>query len=69
MKAFTKESTGFFLAAFIIWYIMQIVIDMISGASFTEIFSVKQISIEVISAIIFAGLLTLFQIVRDNKKK
>ena len=42
-KIFTKEVISFALAAFIIWTISEIVIDLITGVTFAEMLSVKYI--------------------------
>ena len=68
-KLFTKENLSFALAAFIIWTISEIVIDLITGVTFAEMLSVKYIVGYLVGSILFAALLLAFQLWQDKKKK
>ena len=72
-KIFTKEVISFALAAFIIWSIIEIVIDLITGVTFAEMLSVKYIVCYLAGALGFALVLTLiFKVLNlfpDKKKK
>ena len=72
-KIFTKEVISFALAAFIIWSIIEIVIDLITGVTFAEMLSVKYIVCYLAGALGFALLFTLvFKVLNlfpDKKKK
>ena len=72
-KIFTKEVISFALAAFIIWSIIEIVIDLITGVTFAEMQSVKYIVCYLAGALGFALVFTLiFKVLNlfpDKKKK
>ena len=72
-KIFTKEVISFALAAFIIWSISEIVIDLITGVTFAEMLSVKYIACYLAGALGFALVFTLiFKVLNlfpDKKKK
>ena len=69
MKVFTKESAAFFTVAFIIWTILEIVYDLITGVTLAEMMSVKYIVGYLVGSILFAALLLAFQLWQDKKKK
>lgn len=69
MKASQKDTISFAVAAFIIWIIVEVVIDLITGVTITEIMTLKYIVGYILGAIGFAILFTLFQIWRNNRKK
>ena len=72
-KIFTKEVISFALAAFIIWSIIEIVIDLITGVTFAEMLSVKYIVCYLAGALGFALVFTLIlkvlNLFPDKKKK
>ena len=68
MKKFTKESVLFITVAFIIWIILEIIFDMISGVTLNEMMSTRYVVGTLISAIIFAILLLLFELWRNRRK-
>ena len=72
-KIFTKEVISFALAAFIIWSIIEIVIDLITGVTFAEMQSVKYIVCYLAGALGFALVFTLiFKVLNlfpDKKEK
>ena len=72
-KIFTKEVISFALAAFIIWTISEIVIDLITGATLAEMLTVKYIVCYLAGALGFALVFTLvFKVLNlfpDKKKK
>ena len=68
MKIFTKESVIFITVAFIIWIILEIIFDMISGVTLNEMMSTRYIAGTLISAVVFAILLLLFELWRNRKK-
>ena len=68
MKTFTKESVIFIIVAFIIWIILEIVFDMISGVTLNEMMSTRYVAGTLISAVVFAILLLLFELWRNRKK-
>ena len=68
-KLFTKENLSFALAAFIIWTISEIVIDLITGVTLAEMLSVKYIVGYLVGSTLFAALLLAFQLWQDKKKK
>ena len=72
-KIFTKEVISFALAAFIIWSISEIVIDLITGVTFAEMLSVKYIVCYLAGALGFALVFTLIlkvlNLFPDKKKK
>ena len=67
-KIFTKEVISFALAAFIIWTILEIIFDMISGVTLNEMMSTRYVVGTLISAVVFAILLLLFELWRNRKK-
>ena len=69
MKIFTKESVIFITVAFIIWIILEIVFDMISGVTLNEMMSTRYVAGTLISAVVFAILLLLFELWRNRKKR
>ena len=69
MKIFTKESVIFITIAFIIWIILEIIFDMISGVTLNEMMSTRYVAGTLISAVVFAILLLLFELWRNRKKK
>ena len=69
MKVFTKESAAFTTIAFIIWTILEIVYDLITGVTLAEMMSVKYIVGYLVGSILFAALLLAFQLWQDKKKK
>ena len=69
MKIFTKESAAFIVVAFIIWTILEIVYDLITGVTLAEMMSVKYIVGYLVGSIVFAVLLLAFQLWQDKKKK
>ena len=69
MKIFTKESVIFIIVAFIIWVILEIVFDIISGVTVNEMMSTRYVVGTLISAVVFAILLLLFELWRNRKKK
>ena len=68
MKIFTKESAAFITVAFIIWTILEIIFDMISGVALNEMMSTRYVVGTLISAVVFAILLLLFELWRNRKK-
>ena len=68
MKTFTKESVIFITVAFIIWIILEIIFDMISGVTLYEMMSTRYVAGTLISAVVFAILLLLFELWRNRKK-
>lgn len=68
MKTFTKESVIFITVAFIIWIILEIIFDMISGVTLNEMMSTRYVAGTLISAVVFAILLLLFELWRNRKK-
>ena len=68
MKIFTKESVIFITIAFIIWIILEIIFDMISGVTLNEMMSTRYVAGTLISAVVFAILLLLFELWRNRKK-
>lgn len=69
MKVFTKESAAFIVVAFIIWTILEIVYDLITGVTLAEMLSAKYVVGYLVSAIVFAIVLLLFQVWNEKKKK
>ena len=69
MKIFKKESAVFIAVAFIIWTILEIVYDLITGVTLAEMVSVKYVVGYLVSAIVFATVLLLFQVWNEKKKK
>ena len=68
MKIFTKESVIFITIAFIIWIILEIIFDMISGVTLNEMMTTRYVAGTLISAVVFAILLLLFELWRNRKK-
>ena len=68
MKIFTKESVIFIIIAFIIWIILEIIFDMISGVTLNEMMTTRYVAGTLISAVVFAILLLLFELWRNRKK-
>ncbi|MBR5215327.1 MAG: hypothetical protein IKV80_03785 [Bacteroidales bacterium] len=68
MKIFTKESVLFITVAFIIWIILEIIFDMISGVTLNEMMTTRYVAGTLISAVVFAILLLLFELWRNRKK-
>ena len=72
-KIFTKEVISFALAAFVIWTISEIVIDLITGVTLGEMMSVKYIVCYLVGALGFALVFTLiFKVLNlfpDTKKE
>lgn len=72
-KIFTKEVISFALAAFIIWTISEIVIDLITGVTLAEMLTVKYIVCYLAEALGFALVFTLvFKVLNlfpDTKKE
>lgn len=72
-KIFTKEVISFALAAFIIWSIIEIVIDLFTGVTFAEMLTVKYIVCYLAGALGFALVFTLvFKVLNlfpDKKKE
>ena len=58
-KIFTKEVISFALAAFIIWTISEIAIDLITGVTLAELLSLKYIACYLAGALGFALVFTL----------
>ena len=69
MKIFTKDSVIFITVAFIIWIILEIVFDLISGMTLNEMLTTRYVVGTLISAVVFAILLLLFELWRNRKKK
>ena len=68
MKIFTKDSVIFITVAFIIWIILEIVFDLISGMTLNEMLTTRYVVGTLISAVVFAILLLLFKLWRNRKK-
>lgn len=68
MRIFTKESVLFITVAFIIWLILEIVFDLTSGVTLNEMMSTRYVVGTLISAVVFAILLLLFELWRNRKK-
>ena len=73
MKVFTKESAAFITIAFIVWTILEIVYDLITGVTLAEMMSVKYIVIKLICtilfAIVFVAVFKLLNLPLDPSKK
>ena len=69
MKSSHKETIAFAIAAFIIWIIMEVIIDLITGVTISEMMAIKYIIGYFVGAIGFSILFTLFEIWRKNRKK
>lgn len=68
MKIFTKDSVIFITVAFIIWIILEIVFDLISGMTLNEMLTTRYVVGTLISAVVFAILLLLFELWRNRRK-
>ena len=68
MKIFTKESVIFITIAFFIWIILEIVFDLTSGVTLNEMMTTRYVAGTLISAVVFAILLLLFELWRNRKK-
>ena len=73
MKRITKDELSFVISSFIIWSIIEIVIDLFTGVTLTEMLSVKYIVCYLAGALGFALVFTLiFKVLNlfpDKKKK
>ena len=69
MKVFTKESAAFITISFIVWTILEIVYDLITGVTLAEMMSVKYIVGYLVGSIVFAVVLLVFQLLHNKKKK
>ena len=69
MKVFTKESAAFITIAFIVWTILEIIYDLITGVTLAEMMSVKYIVGYLVGSIVFVAVLLAFQFWQDKKKK
>ena len=73
MKRITKDELSFVISSFIIWSIIEIVIDLFTGVTFAEMLSVKYIACYLAGALGFALVFTLvFKVLNlfpDKKKK
>ena len=69
MKIFAKESAAFIVLAFIIWTILEIIYDLITGVTLAEMVSSKYVVGYLVSGIVFATVLLLFQVWNEKKKK
>ena len=58
-KIFTKEVISFAISAFIISSILEIIYDLITGVTLAEMFTLKNIVIEIVCAILFAVVFTV----------
>ena len=59
MKRITKDELSFVISSFIIWSIIEIVIDLFTGVTFAEMLSVKYIVCYLAGAFGFALVFTL----------
>ena len=59
MKRITKDELSFVISSFIIWSIIEIVIDLFTGVTFAEMLSVKYIACYLAGALGFALVFTL----------
>ena len=73
MKRITKDELSFVISSFIIWSIIEIVIDLFTGVTFAEMLTVKYIVCYLAEALGFALVFTLvFKVLNlfpDKKKK
>ena len=73
MKRITKDELSFVISSFIIWSIIEIVIDLLTGVTFAEMLSVKYIVCYLAGALGFALVFTLvFKVLNlfpDKKKE
>ena len=68
MKTDAKEFVSYFIAAFIIWGVLQVIFDLITGMSFTDMASIRYIVIQSVSTAGFAFIFTLF-LIRERRSK
>ena len=59
MKRITKDELSFVISSFIIWSIIEIVIDLFTGVTFAEMLTVKYIVCYLAGALGFALVFTL----------
>ena len=73
MKRITKDELNFVISSFIIWSIIEIVIDLFTGVTFAEMLTVKYIVCYLAGALGFTLVFTLvFKVLNlfpDTKKK
>ena len=69
MKVLTKESAALISIAFIVWTILEIVYDLITGVTLAEMMSVKYIVGYLVGSIVFAVVLLAFQLWHNKRKK
>ena len=69
MRVFTKESAAFIAIAFIVWTILEIIYDLITGVTLAEMMSVKYIVGYLVGSIVFAVVLLAFQLWHNKRKK
>ena len=73
MKRITKDELSFVISSFIIWSIIEIVIDLFTGVTFAEMLTVKYIVCYLAGALGFALVFTwVFKVLNlfpDKKKK
>lgn len=73
MKRITKDELSFVISSFIIWSIIEIVIDLFTGVTFAEMLTVKYIVCYLAGALGFALVFTLvFKVLNlfpDTKKE
>ena len=73
MKRITKDELSFVISSFIIWSIIEIVIDLFTGVTFAEMLTVKYIVCYLAGALGFALVFTLvFKVLNlfpDKKKE
>jgi hypothetical protein len=73
MKRITKDELSFVISSFIIWSIIEIVIDLFTGVTFAEMLTVKYIVCYLAEALGFALVFTLvFKVLNlfpDKKKE
>ena len=69
MKALQKETISFAIAAFIVWAIVEVVIDLLTGVPISEMMTVNHIIAYIAGAFCFAILFTIFEIWRNKRKK
>ena len=69
MKALQKETISFAIATFIVWAIVEVVIDLLTGVPISEMMTVNHIIVYIAGAFGFAILFTIFEILRNKRKK
>ena len=73
MKRITKDELSFVISSFIIWSIIEIVIDLFTGVTFAEMLTLKYIVCYLAGALGFALVFTLvFKVLNlfpDKKKE